>query len=99
MMNTLENTLQQLTDERSNHISTYLKSHHDQFKTLSHKCTDYFNILKTTLPEDAHDLLFQYEDLMNYLRSISQDFIYKQGLKDGAQLLKLLSCKQSGDLP
>lgn len=96
-MKSLENTFQILTDERANHVSSHLRAHHDQFKLLSHKCRDYFNTLKTNLPDDFHDLLFQYEEHMNYLHSISQDLIYKQGLKDGAGLIKYLFFEQFND--
>lgn len=96
-MKSLEETFQILTDERANHISTYLRAHHDQFRLLSHKSAGYFNTLKTNLPDDFHDLLFQYEEHVNYLHSISQDLIYKQGLKDGAGLVKYLFFKQVND--
>lgn len=98
-MNFLDDSLQLLADERANLISSHLRAHHDQFKLLSHTWADYFNTLKANLPEDSQHLLLQYEEITNSLYSISQDYIYKQGLKDGAQLIKYLCFEQFNDLP
>ena len=62
----------------------------DQCSNLSRQCIEQFKAIKEHLPEHIQPTLFEYEENMNLLNGISQDFMYVQGLKDGSRLIKHL---------
>jgi hypothetical protein len=61
-----------------------------QYDELMKEVVQLFDILKLRLPDDDQDLLFDYEEKINYLHSLAETFMYEQGLKDGFVLRQML---------
>ncbi len=89
-MKSIEDSFNSFALDRATTLSTHLSTTHSQYINLSKKCLEYFQVVKENLPEHIQPTLFEYEESISLLNSISQDFMYTQGSKDGTRLISHL---------
>ncbi len=87
-MKNIEDSFDSFALDRATSLSTHLSTTHTQYINLSKKCLEYFQEIKEHLPEHVQPILFEYEESISLLNSISQDFMYIHGLKDGSRLIR-----------
>ncbi len=62
-----------------------------EYKELSTKSIKLFKEIKKLLSEENSNLLFEYDNIIGLQLAITESIMYKQGLKDGARLITVLS--------
>ena len=75
----------QQTTMHSHHLPSECEGYHE----LSNSIITMFHDIKKYLPEEQADLLFEFESNMNLLQSLSEKFMYEQGLRDGMILHRI----------
>ncbi|MDT9727135.1 hypothetical protein DUZ99_19415 [Xylanibacillus composti] len=88
-MKHIERVFQQISSDRTMYLCNQMISS-KEYSSLSEQCIEQFNTLRCHLPEHIKPTLFEYEEKMNQLHSLSLDFIYLQAIKDGFGLSQLL---------
>lgn len=76
--------------QRTIHHSPLIASRHVSYTDLSTTLYPMFDDIKHQLPEEYIEFLYEFESNINHLQSLSEAFMYEQGLKDGLVLSKIL---------
>jgi hypothetical protein len=61
-----------------------------EYIKMNNEATEVYHKIMNILPLDSQDLLSNYEELESLLEAFSQEYAYRQGLKDGLELRKEL---------
>lgn len=72
------------------YIGSSILSNSDEAKRLIRECNQLFMELSSSLPYDCKQIFQNYDTSTALLQGIAETLIYKQGLKDGLNLDKLL---------
>lgn len=62
----------------------------DKYKELQEKLDVLFSQIKFYLPEEHRKLIYKLLEVSNFQMGVVEELIYKQGLKDGVELKKIL---------
>ncbi|OKP94729.1 hypothetical protein [Paenibacillus sp. P32E] len=86
----LEQAFEQFLSIRMEYTAHSILSNSNEYKQLIVECNQLFNELISFLPQDYKQLLQNYDTSTTLLQGIAETLMYKQGLKDGIHLNKLL---------
>lgn len=89
-MANLEQAFDQFLSIRMEYTAHSILSNSTEYKQLIQECNQLFVELIAFLPQDYKRLLQNYDTNTTLLQGIAETLMYKQGLKDGINLNKLL---------
>ncbi|WP_019912982.1 hypothetical protein [Paenibacillus sp. HW567] len=89
-MANLEQAFDQFLSIRMEYTAHSILSNSNEYKQLIQECNQLFVELISFLPKDYKQLLQNYDTSTTLLQGIAETLMYKQGLKDGINLNKLL---------
>lgn len=74
------------TLNRTLEISSDILMKNVEYKKLTRQSIRLHEAIKKMLPQESKQLIDEYEQDMCMIRSLAQDIMYQQGLKDGLRL-------------
>lgn len=77
-------------NNRTTRINTDDVIKNAEYIKLSHESIALYHSIFDNLPQDYKDLISDYENTLNLMRSISDDTMYEHGLRDGMKLRIIL---------
>lgn len=86
----LQETFNQLLANRMDYIGEHILSEMEEYQRLNDECSGLFAMLTTDISEEMRELWLEYEDKMMLIQGLAESAMYKQGIKDGVELSRLL---------